>query len=318
MNRQLTYLILIVAIVAGCALFLTYQTFGNLEFALNLRLKKLLGFIIVGIACSFATINFQTLTQNRLLTPSILGMDSLYIMLQTLSIFILGMHSLTSVSSLGNFFLSIALMMSVSTVLSFSLLKKFKHNLFLFLMIGMILGTFFGNISSFLQVLLDPNEYDHLQAKLFASFSNVKADHLLIAAIMVGLICLFLWWLAPQLDILHLGNDHAINLGIELKHLQLMSLLAISALVGISTALVGPTSFLGFIVATISYQLTKTYRHRLIFITGSLIAILLLVFGEFLVAHIFSFNTTLNIIIEFTGGCYFIGHILYKRNGHIR
>lgn len=318
MKRQLTYLFLIMAIIASCALFLSYHTFGNIEFALSLRLKKLLGFIIVGIACSFATISFQTLTQNRLLTPTILGMDSLYVMLQTLSIFILGTHNLASLSSLGNFFLSVALMMSVSTVLSFSLLKKFKHNLFLFLMIGMILGTFFGNISSFLQVLLDPNEYDHLQAKLFASFSNVKADHLLIAAIMVGIICLFLWWLAPQLDILHLGNDHAINLGIALKNLQLMSLLAISALVGISTALVGPTSFLGFIVATISYQVAKTYRHRTLFLTGSLIAILLLVFGEFLVEHIFSFNTTLNIIIEFTGGCYFIGQLLYKRNGHTR
>src|SRR5574341_1537056 len=102
----------------------------------------------------------------------------------------------------------------------------------------------------------------------------------------------------------------------DVRALQLMSLLAISALVGVSTALVGPTSFLGFIVANISYQITRTYRHRAIFITGSLIAILLLVFGEFLVEHIFSFNTTLNVIIEFTGGCYFIGQILYKRNGN--
>ncbi|MDN6013497.1 MAG: iron chelate uptake ABC transporter family permease subunit [Lactococcus sp.] len=316
MKQKLTYLILILAVLGSCALFLTYHTYGNIEFALALRLKKILGFILVGIACSFATVSFQTLTQNKLLTPNILGMDSLYVMLQTLSIFLLGSHNLTSLSSLGNFFLSIALMMSVSTILAFSLLRQFKHNLFLFLMIGMILGTFFGNISSFLQILLDPNEYDHLQGKLFASFSNVKADHLLVASIIIALLCLFLWWLAPQLDVLHLGNDYAVNLGIDVRALQLMSLLAISALVGVSTALVGPTSFLGFIVANISYQITRTYRHRAIFITGSLIAILLLVFGEFLVEHIFSFNTTLNVIIEFTGGCYFIGQILYKRNGN--
>ncbi|WP_367300987.1 iron chelate uptake ABC transporter family permease subunit [Leuconostoc carnosum] len=318
MKTRLTYLILIMAILGSCVLFLTYHTYGNLEFALALRFKKIAAFILVGIACSFATISFQTLTQNKLLTPNILGMDSLYVMLQTLSIFLLGSHNFTSLSSLSNFFLSIGLMMSVSTFLSFSLLKKFKYNLFLFLMIGMILGTLFGNISSFLQILLDPNEYDHLQSKLFASFSNVKGDHLLVALILIILLCSFLWWLAPQLDILHLGNDYAVNLGINLRFLQLVSLLTISALVGISTALVGPTSFLGFIIATISYQVTQTYRHRTVFITGSLIAILLLIFSEFLVEHIFSFNTTLNIIIEFSGGCYFIGQILYERNGNKR
>ena len=239
-------------------------------------------------------------------------------MIQTLSIFVFGSQSLSKATNIWDFLLTILLMISLSTYLAFTLLKKFKQNLFLFLMIGMILGTFFNNVSSFMQVILDPNEYDHLQGKLFASFSNVKPDHLGLATILIGLLCLFLWWLAPQLDVLHLGNDHAVNLGIDLRRLQLMSLFAITALVGISTALVGPTSFLGFIVANIAYQLMKTYRHRELFLAGSLIAILLLILGEFMVEHIFSFNTTLNVIIEFTGGCYFIGQILYERNGNKR
>ncbi|WP_332407446.1 iron chelate uptake ABC transporter family permease subunit [Lactococcus laudensis] len=311
MTRKLTHITLGLAALAACALFMTYQTYGILDFAIALRGKKMVAFILVGIACSFSTISFQTLSQNKLLTPNILGIDSFYVLIQTLSIFVFGSQSLSKATSIWDFLLIIALMMSLSTYLSFTLLKKFKQNLFLFLMIGMILETFFNNVSSFMQVILDPNEYDHLQGKLFASFSNVKPDHLTIAAILIALICLFLWRLAPQLDVLHLGNDHAINLGIDLKRLQLMTLFAI-------TALVGPTSFLGFIVANIAYQLMKTYRHKSLFLAGSLIAILLLILGEFLVEHIFSFNTTLNVIIEFTGGCYFIGQILYERNGNKR
>ena len=318
MTRKLTHITLGLAALAACALFMTYQTYGILDFAIALRGKKMVAFILVGIACSFSTISFQTLSQNKLLTPNILGIDSFYVLIQTLSIFVFGSQSLSKATSIWDFLLTIALMMSLSTYLSFTLLKKFKQNLFLFLMIGMILETFFNNVSSFMQVILEPNEYDHLQGKLFASFSNVKPDHLTIAAILIALICLFLWRLAPQLDVLHLGNDHAINLGIDLKRLQLMTLFAITALVGISTALVGPTSFLGFIVANIAYQLMKTYRHKSLFLAGSLIAILLLILGEFLVEHIFSFNTTLNVIIEFTGGCYFIGQILYERNGNKR
>lgn len=316
MSRKLINLGLAILVLMACGLFLTYQTYGNLDFALALRGKKILAFILVGIACGFSTISFQTLTQNKLLTPNILGIDALYVLIQTTSIFLYGSHKLSDSTSMGEFLISILLMVALSTMLAFALIKKFNQNLFLFLMIGMILGTFFNNVSSFMQVVLDPNEYDHLQGKLFASFSNVKVDHLIVAAVLICLFCLMIWWLAPQLDVLHLGNDHAVNLGLSLRALQLLTLFAITALVGIATALVGPTSFLGFIVANIAYQVMKTYRHRDLLITASLIATLLLVFGEFLVEHVFSFNTTLNVIIEFTGGCYFIGQILYERQGN--
>lgn len=270
----------------------------------------------MGIACGFSTVSFQTLTQNKLLTPNILGIDALYVLIQTAGIFILGSKSLTQTSTIWDFLLSILLMIGLSTSLAFTLIKKFNQNLFVFLMIGMILGTFFNTVSSFMQVILDPNEYDHLQGKLFASFANVKPDHLILATVFILTLCGLIWYLAPQLDVLHLGNDQAVNLGINLRHLQLLTLFAITALVGLSTALVGPTSFLGFVVANITYQFMPTYRHRLLLIAASLIAILLLILGEFLVEHIFSFNTTLNVIIEFTGGCYFIGQILRERQGN--
>ncbi|MDR1606262.1 MAG: iron chelate uptake ABC transporter family permease subunit [Streptococcaceae bacterium] len=316
MTHKLTYVILLLALLASCALFMSYHTYGNWAFAFALRGKKMLAFGLVGIACSFSTLSFQTLTQNKLLTPHILGMDSLYVFMQTLAIFGLGSQTLSTTTTISGFLISIGMMMSVSTCLTFALLKKFKSNLFLFLMIGMILGTFFDQVSRFLQIILDPNEYDKLQGKLFASFSNVKVDHLLLAAVLIAGLCIILWQLAPQLDVLHLGHDQAINLGIDLRQLQLLTLVAITALVGISTALVGPTSFLGFIVATIAYQVMTTYRHRQLFVAASLIAMLFLILGDFLVTHLFTFNTTLNVIIEFTGGCYFIGRLLYERNGH--
>lgn len=316
MTRFLKLSILMLAVLLACGIFLTYQTYGNLDFALALRGKKIVAFILVGIACGFSTVSFQTLTQNKLLTPNILGIDALYVLIQTAGIFILGSKSLTQTSTIWDFLLSILLMIGLSTSLAFTLIKKFNQNLFLFLMIGMILGTFFNTVSNFMQVVLDPNEYDHLQGKLFASFANVKPDHLILATVFILTLCGLIWYLAPQLDVLHLGNDQAVNLGINLRHLQLLTLFAITALVGLSTALVGPTSFLGFIVANITYQFMATYRHRVLLIGASLIAILLLIFGEFLVEHIFSFNTTLNVIIEFTGGCYFIGQILRERQGN--
>lgn len=304
---------LLLAVIFICILYLSYKTYGNWAFALELRGKKLLAFIFVGIAATFSTISFQTMTQNHFLTPNILGLDSLYVFVQTLLFFFLGGQQLLGQESLNTFLFNVLLMIAAGFLLAKLLLKRSGNDLFLLLMIGIILGTFFNSISTFLQVIMDPNEYDLLQGKLFASFGNVNSQYLLIAGILIAGLAFFLWMQSHSLDILHLGTDQAVNLGIHVSKLQTILLITISALVGLSTSLVGPVTFLGFIVANMSYQLLGTYRHRDLFLGGSLLAILLLVFGQFLVEQVFQLNTTLSIVIEFGGGIYFVGKIISER-----
>ncbi|MBO0473877.1 iron chelate uptake ABC transporter family permease subunit [Enterococcus ureasiticus] len=305
--------LLLIAVIVVCALYLSYKTYGNWAFALELRGKKLLAFVFVGIAATFSTISFQTMTQNHFLTPNILGLDSLYVFIQTLLFFFLGGQQLLGNETITTFLLNVLLMVSASIVLSRFLLEKGGNDLFLLLMIGIILGTFFNSISTFLQVVMDPNEYDLLQGKLFASFGNVNSQHLLIAGILITLLVGFLWFKSHALDVLHLGNEQATSLGINVPRFQFVLLTVISGLIGLSTALVGPVTFLGFIVANMSYQLMGTYRHRELFLGGSLLSILLLVFGQFLVEQVFQLNTTLSIVIEFGGGVYFVGKIISER-----
>lgn len=305
--------LLLIAVIAVCALYLSYKTYGNWAFALELRGKKLLAFVFVGIAATFSTISFQTMTQNHFLTPNILGLDSLYVFIQTLLFFFLGGQQLLGNETIATFLLNVLLMVSASIMLSRFLLKKGGNDLFLLLMIGIILGTFFNSISTFLQVVMDPNEYDLLQGKLFASFGNVNSQHLLIAGILITFLAGFLWLKSHALDVLHLGNEQATSLGINVPRFQFVLLTVISALIGLSTALVGPVTFLGFIVANMSYQLMGTYKHRELFLGGSLLSILLLVFGQFLVEQVFQLNTTLSIVIEFGGGVYFVGKIISER-----
>ncbi|OJG92458.1 iron compound ABC transporter permease [Enterococcus silesiacus] len=306
-------ILLLIAVIAVCALYLSYKTYGNWAFALELRGKKLLAFVFVGIAATFSTISFQTMTQNHFLTPNILGLDSLYVFIQTLLFFFLGGQQLLGNETIATFILNVLLMVSASILLSRFLLKKGGNDLFLLLMIGIILGTFFNSISTFLQVVMDPNEYDLLQGKLFASFGNVNSQHLLIAGILITFLVGFLWIKSHALDVLHLGNEQATSLGINVPRFQFVLLTVISGLIGLSTALVGPVTFLGFIVANMSYQLMGTYRHRELFLGGSLLSILLLVFGQFLVEQVFQLNTTLSIVIEFGGGVYFVGKIISER-----
>ena len=88
-------------------------------------------------------------------------------------------------------------------------------NLFLLLMTGVILGTLFSSVSTFLQVVMDPNEYDLLQGKLFASFGNILTHYLVPATILISGTWLFLFYKSRYLGVLHLGQEQAINLGID-------------------------------------------------------------------------------------------------------
>ncbi|BCA86195.1 iron ABC transporter permease [Enterococcus saigonensis] len=307
------FLLLTILACLLVGLYLSYGTYGNWSFALALRGKKLLAFILVAILTTVSTITFQTLTQNKFLTPGILGIDQLYVLVQTGLFFLLGGVSLLAEKSTGLFLLNIILMAGLSVVFIIFFLGKSGKDLFTLLLVGMVASNLFSSISTFLQVLMDPNEYDLLQGQLFASFSNVSSHHLVISTGLLLIIVGFFWHFTPELDALHLGVDLAVNLGISVAFLQKLLLFFIAAATGIATALVGPTIFLGFVITTISYEVFPRDNHRQLFVGASLIAVIFLVGGQFLLEQVFGLKTTISILIQFIGGLFFIIKIILER-----
>src|SRR5699024_6001443 len=80
-----------------------------------------------------------------------------------------------------------------------------------------------------------------------------------------------------------------------------------------ATALVGPIVFLGLLVVNLSYEFMKTFRHQYIILGAIFISIIALIGGQFIVEKLFSFETTISVIINFVGGIYFI-YLLLKEN----
>ncbi|HAP8789046.1 TPA: iron chelate uptake ABC transporter family permease subunit, partial [Enterococcus faecium] len=146
-------MLVLVLFVTG--MYLTIHTYGNWHFACALRSKKIFAFILVSLAVSSATISFQTITHNQFLTPSVLGLESLYVLVQTVLFFFIGGVTMLQQTGTVFFLLNVGLMVGLSLLLFFFLLKKMRANLFLLLMSGMILGTLFGSVSTFLQVIMD-------------------------------------------------------------------------------------------------------------------------------------------------------------------
>ena len=309
-NKKQIIIMSIIAIISLILFIVWGLTAKNYRFNLSLRIPKVLGILIAGGSISVASILFQTITNNRIITPSIIGLDSLYSLVQTIVVFVFGSTSLFMVNKTINFLTSGTLMVLLSMILFKVVLKKSKNNIFLLLLVGTVVGTLFRSMSSFMQVLIDPNEYDALQTKLFASFNLVNTKIIVVSIIIILILGLFLYKDFGKLDVMSLGREQAINLGVDYDKFSKKILVIVAILVSLSTALVGPITFLGIIVVNLTYEITKTYRHSILLIVGTLISIIALVGGQFLVERVFTFNTTISIIINFIGGIYFINLLL--------
>lgn len=307
-----TWLLAALSVIFIC-LFLFTDITGNWEYILERRTYKVAAIILTGVSIALATVVFQTITQNRILTPSILGLDSLYMLINTFIIFVFGSTTLTSTDKNIQFIVIVAIMILFSGLLYKLLFKRDEQNIYFLLLIGFIIGTFFDSFSSFMQVLIDPNEFQIVQDRMFASFNNINTDVLLLATVLIILTLLLFLRFFKYLDVLALGRDHAINLGVDFDYVVKRLLVIVAILISISTALVGPTTFLGLLVSNLAYEFLKTYRHFYLLLGASLISVVALVGGQLVVERIFTFSTTLSVIINFIGGVYFI-YLLLKEN----
>ncbi|MDQ1910488.1 iron chelate uptake ABC transporter family permease subunit [Paenibacillus sp. GD4] len=313
MTSKAKLVTLSLASLAAILIFLLVDVGSNWSYVLPRRGWKIASIVLTGGCIAFSTVIFQTITNNRILTPNIIGMDSMYMLSQTAVVYLFGSASKLLVDNNLNFAMTLGLMLLFTGLLYKVMFKKEGKHLYYLLLVGLILGTLLGSLTTFMQVLIDPNEYLVLQGRMFASYNKIQEKLIVICTIVVLLIAVYYSRFAKYMDVLSLGREHAINLGINYQFVVKRMLLVIAALISVATALVGPITFLGLLVANVAYQLMKTHRHALLIPASILISVLALVGGQLIVERVFTFNTTLSVIINLVGGVYFL-YLLLKEN----
>ncbi|NLC60484.1 MAG: iron chelate uptake ABC transporter family permease subunit, partial [Gammaproteobacteria bacterium] len=231
--------------LAAVACFMLLGVRGNWAFVLPFRATKLLGLVLVAYSIAVSTVLFQTVTNNRILTPAIMGFDTLFILIQTVVIFFFTSRALATVDPRLQFLLQVAVMVGFSLLLFRWLFAGGERSLHLLVLVGIVFGVFFRSLAGFMQRLLDPNAFQVLQDSFFASFSSIDATLLGVSWAIVIVICLLLWRIGHVFDVLALGRATAISLGVDYRRTVVGILAMIAVLVAVSTALVGPITFFG-------------------------------------------------------------------------
>jgi len=309
-GKRLLLLTTLLLVLMG--IFMTLGLHGNIAYILRHRGQILATMVLVGFASGISTLLFQTLTRNRILTPSVMGLESLFVLMQTLLIFALDVGGLNMLGSVGRFIAESALLVMFATLLYRWLLGGAGLDLHRVLLIGLVCGTLFRSISGLMQRLMEPGEFAVLQSRIFATFTRADSDVLLISAGVIALVATLVWRLRHRLDVMALGPDSAIALGIAWQRHVTGLLLLISLLVAVSTALVGPMMFLGLLIVNLAYPLMGSWRHAYLLPGCVLIGIITLVGGQLILERLLDMAGTLSVVIEFSGGALFIYLLLRK------
>ena len=315
-NRKKLCIMAALVLLAAAAYMTVDVNFGNaklLAYSMRIRAPKLIVMLITAFAIGGASLVFQSIINNTIVTPCLLGMNSLYTLIHTAVVFCVGSGSVLAANANAAFAVDLVLMGITATLIYSYLFKKTKHNVLYVLLVGTVLTSFFSSVQSTMTRVMDPNEYDTLLTTLVASFSNVNAEIIIFALIVLAAVIFLLRRELALLDVLTLGKEQAINLGVDYDRCIRRLLLGVTLAIAVATAMVGPISFLGLIIANLARQLLRTYRHTQLILGSALFGMIVLVGGQIIVEHVFTYAVPISVFITVGGGLYFLYLLLTRR-----
>lgn len=315
-NRKKLLSLFILVLLASALYMLVEVNFANeklFNYAMKIRTPKLIVMLIAAFAIGGASIVFQSIINNTIVTPCLLGMNSLYSLIHTAVVFFVGSGSVLAVNANLSFVVDLLLMGLIATIIYSYLFKKTNHNVLYVLLIGTVLTSFFTSIQTTLTRVMDPNEYDTLLTSLVASFNNINSEIIVLSLVLLAALIFWLRKDLALLDVITLGKHQAINLGVDYDRCIRRLLLGVTLCIAVATAMIGPISFLGLIIANLSRQLLKTYRHSQLILGSTFFGMIVLVGGQMIVEHIFTYSVPISVFITVSGGLYFLYLLLKSR-----
>ena len=289
--------------------FMTWNVQSDWAFILEYRGSRLLAMLLVAVAIGVSTLIFQTITHSRILTPSLMGFDVLYVLVHALGLVLWSKLNITGMPGLV-FVLDVLLMVGIAVVLFRLLFGDSVRGLHLLILLGMMGGLLFRELADLAQRVLDPTEFSISQGRAIASFARINLALLWPALAATVLATALVFALRRRLDVLSLGSDVAINLGVPYQRTVTLLIIVASLLVSVSTALVGPMLFFGLLVTNLAYWITASHQHRWTLLATVLAGVVCLVGGQLVIEQMLGSRLPFVMLLELCGGVLFIALLL--------
>lgn len=320
-SNQKKKAILLTLFLVALFLCLMYMTFDIntskqkfIDYSLNLRYPKLWGIVLTAFCIGTSTVAFQSVVSNRLITPCLLGMSSFYTFVGTSLSMILGLLNIR----VGNMYVSYLLNLLAVAIFGYllygQLFKKTNYNVTYVLLTGTVMASFFDSTSGLLSSFARG-----FSISLFGAGSSTyrtDTDLLAFSTLLCLMLVILFWSDISKLDVIGLGRNNVINLGVDYDKQTGRILVSVLLLIAIASIAGTTYTFLGIILSNLSRELFKTYKHFYLLLGSFFLGVIFLVGGQIWMEHFAQYRVSVDVYITIFGGSYFL-YLLVKNKGSL-
>ena len=262
----------------------------------QIRIPRVITAVFAGMALGISGLIMQTVFENPLAGPYILGISS-------------GAGFGVAVSILGAGWAGINLQWAGYTTGAFAgallvtiiiLWLSYKYSSVIVLIAGVMLSGIFGALTSVMQAF---SSAEKLKSYILWTFGTTEAqnyEQLTFLALLTIIIFILAIVFSRSLDVLYLGEEQAQATGLNIKTAKILSLGSISILTAAVTALCGPIAFVGIISPHLARAVVKDSRHKILLPATAIIASIIVVSGD-MISHAATTGIPLNAILSLIG-----------------
>jgi len=258
------------------------------------------------------SLSFQTIVDSKILTPAMIGFDSIFMGTQTMIVFLLGTSSTLFLNAHVNFFVTATTMVVISFFMYRSVLSRSKNNMIFLLMFGLVLSGIVSSGTRYVQTIMSFYEFTQVQALVNVSLNNVNETLVYLVTPLMVVLTLVILARHRTYNVLILGSEQARGLGVNYQKELHLNLILIAIGMSLITALLGSLTFLGLLAVNFARMLLKTHRHLPLFVISGLMAAIALVLGE-AVVELLQGAVPVTVIINLVG-CSWIFYYIIKEN----
>jgi len=280
-----TTILLIVLPVVALALFVVNIAFGSVHIpadqllpaltggdcepyynfiVMQMRLPQAITALLSGAALAASGLILQTVFQNPLADPSILGVNSGASLGVAIVMLALGGSVVTMGTTISGFLLVIlSAFVGASVIIALLLFfaQRIKNNLTL-LIVGIMISFVSSSVISLLNYFATEQGVHSYIMWGLGNFGGVSLQSLPFYAGAMLLCILLALMLVKPLNAMLLGNNYAQNLGINIKASRTGLIVVTGFISAVATAFCGPISFIGLAVPHMARMLGRSVNHR--------------------------------------------------------
>ena len=273
----------------------------------QIRLPRILGAALIGMALSVSGSIYQGIFHNPLVAPDLLGSSAGSGFGAALMILLGGTQYYIHFSA---FFLG-----SFAVFLSVIIASRYKSSpTFGLLLSGIMISSLFTAATSYVKLVADPT--DQLPAItywLMGSLSSLRLQDLQLLLPMVAFSCLFLFLIRWRLNLLSLNDEEARSLGVNTKGLRILVILLTTLMTSACVAVSGLIGWVGLVIPHFSRKLVGCdFRYQLP--ASLLLGASFMMLVDNLSRTLASVEVPIGILTAFIGAPFFLWMIL--KGGH--